>query len=199
MFDMFDGFRWFGLILSDLSGKDATQLCEMANLGLPVPPGFCLTDYGRVATWPDAKMALSHLETFLQKGFGGRQPQPLLMTLRGGSQEVTGLGLTDDIAERMSMQENANCVWDSYRRLLTSYAQVHEPPGHIALMFYSEGTSERVCCLHFDDRHNCTTRTFFTLEKRTQLLYIIHYNSTSLRIVAVAAAGGVRSGSVALR
>eukprot|EP00435_Cladocopium_sp_Y103_P043405 s1970_g12.t1 len=102
-------------------GKDATQLCEMANLGLPVPPGFCLTD----SSWPSVKMAMSHMETFLQKGFGSLD-KPLLMSLRGsdGSQEVTGLGLTDDIAERMALQENANCVWDSYRRLLASYAQV---------------------------------------------------------------------------
>lgn len=100
-------------------GKDATQLCEMGNLGLPVPPGFCLTD----SSWPSVKMAMSHVETFLQKGFGSLD-KPLLMSLRGSSQEVIGLGLTDEIAERMALQENANCVWDSYRRLLASYAQV---------------------------------------------------------------------------
>lgn len=69
-------------------------------------------------------MAVSHVETFLQKGFGSLD-KPLLMSLRASSQEVIGLGLTDEIAERMALQENANCVWDSYRRLLASYAQVH--------------------------------------------------------------------------
>ena len=70
---------------------------------------------------------MSHVETFLQKGFGSLD-RPLLMSLRASSvssQEVIGLGLTDEIAERMALKENANCVWDSYRRLLASYAQVH--------------------------------------------------------------------------
>ena len=100
-------------------GKDASQLCEMANLGLPVPPGFCLTN----ASFANAKMALSQVEAFLQQGFGSLE-KPLLLSLRGGSREVSGLGLTDEIAERMALQENANCVWDSYRRLLQSYAQI---------------------------------------------------------------------------
>ena len=73
-------------------------------------------------------MALSQVEAFLQQGFGSLE-KPLLLSLRGGSREVSGLGLTDEIAERMALQENANCVWDSYRRLLQSYAQavVGEP------------------------------------------------------------------------
>lgn len=103
---------------SPFRGKDASQLCEMANLGLPVPPGFCLTN----ASFANAKMALSQVEAFLQQGFGSLE-KPLLLSLRGGSREVSGLGLTDEIAERMALQENANCVWDSYRRLLQSYAQ----------------------------------------------------------------------------
>lgn len=86
-------------------------------------------------------MAMSHVETFLQKGFGSLD-KPLLMSLRGSSQEVIGLGLTDGIAERMALQENANCVWDSYRRLLASYAQVHLTLHHIFFMkYFRNGTT----------------------------------------------------------
>ena len=40
------------------------------------------------------------------------------------SREVSSIGLSDEIAQHLAAHQNPNCVWDSYRRLIVSYAQV---------------------------------------------------------------------------
>ncbi|CAK9007990.1 Pyruvate, partial [Durusdinium trenchii] len=96
-------------------GPAGAGLLEMAALGLPVPRGFCLTDG---AQWGEAKMALRQLEALHQHTSRG----PLLLSLRNGQTEISNLGLTDEIALQLAT-ENANCAWDSYRRLVVSYAK----------------------------------------------------------------------------
>ncbi|CAE7500237.1 PPDK1 [Symbiodinium pilosum] len=102
-------------------GWQAAQLCEMANLGLPVPPGFCLKPGPE--PWSSAKMALNQVETVMQQELGNREA-PLLLSVRNSDCEVSSIGLSDEIAEQLASRQNPNCVWDSYRRLIVSYAQV---------------------------------------------------------------------------
>ena len=49
--------------------------------------------------------------------------RPLLLSVSGTGGRVSGLGLSDKVAEIMA-QENPNCTWDSYRRFVSSYASV---------------------------------------------------------------------------
>src|SRR5581483_6245601 len=68
--------------MRDLLGGKGANLCEMARMGLPVPPGFVITTEacrqyyaaGRrlpEGLWPDVKAHLSWLEHQAGKTFGG--------------------------------------------------------------------------------------------------------------------------------
>ncbi|CAE8617219.1 unnamed protein product [Polarella glacialis] len=115
-------------------GTEAASVCEMANLGLPIVPGFCITP----ELLPDGQFkelqsklgrALSELEQTTAKQFGA-QANPLLLTVRSssmqapapGTSEVSNIGLNDAIAKTWSLSESPHLVWDSYRRLIVSYA-----------------------------------------------------------------------------
>jgi len=105
-------------------GWQAAQLCELANLGLPVPPGFCLKAGPEPwELWPWAKAALNQVEAAMQQEFANPDA-PLLLSVRNAQQEVSSIGLSDEIAQHLAARQNPNCVWDSYRRLIVSYAQV---------------------------------------------------------------------------
>jgi len=105
-------------------GWQAAQLCELANLGLPVPPGFCLKAGPEPwELWSCAKTALNQVEAAMQQEFGNPNA-PLLLSVRNAQQEVSSIGLSDEIAQHLAARQNPNCVWDSYRRLIVSYAQV---------------------------------------------------------------------------
>ena len=75
--------------MRDILGGKGAGLAEMANLGLPVPPGFTLSAklciaYVEQGTFPPALRGevdrhLKHLERVTEKGFGDAQ-NPLLVT-----------------------------------------------------------------------------------------------------------------------
>src|SRR5256886_2869905 len=80
--------------MRDILGGKGAGLAEMANLGLPVPPGFtisaklCIT-YVAQGTFPPALRAevdrhLKHLERVTKKGFGDPK-NPLLVSVRSGA------------------------------------------------------------------------------------------------------------------
>src|SRR5205823_1393932 len=80
--------------IRDILGGKGAGLAEMANLGLPVPPGFtisaklCIT-YLDEGTFPPALRAevdrhLKHLEKVTGKGFGDAR-NPLLVSVRSGA------------------------------------------------------------------------------------------------------------------
>src|SRR3970282_2745507 len=76
--------------MRDLLGGKGANLCEMASLGLPVPPGFVITtatckayyeNGGRVpdGLWADVGDHLREVEQAIGKGFGDAQ-NPLLVS-----------------------------------------------------------------------------------------------------------------------
>ncbi|MGB6920506.1 MAG: PEP/pyruvate-binding domain-containing protein, partial [Methylovirgula sp.] len=78
-----------------LGGKGA-NLAEMANLGMPVPPGFTITTevcayfYANDNRYPDmltaqVKAALDHVGALAGRRFSDAE-QPLLVSVRSGSQ-----------------------------------------------------------------------------------------------------------------
>ncbi len=125
-----------------LGGKGA-NLAEMANLGLPVPPGFtintevCAYFFANGNLYPDAlaaqvKAALDHLGALTGRRFGDAR-QPLLVSVRSGSQAsmpgmmdtVLNLGLNDATVEGLAhAASDRRFAYDSYRRFIQMYSDV---------------------------------------------------------------------------
>ena len=99
--------------LRDLLGGKGANLAEMANLGLPVPPGFtlptsvCTYFYAHDKTYPkelkaQVEKALDHVGKLTGKSFGDSK-NPLLVSVRSGGRAsmpgmmdtVLNLGLND--------------------------------------------------------------------------------------------------------
>ncbi|MBK2404496.1 pyruvate, phosphate dikinase [Erysipelothrix sp. strain 2 (EsS2-7-Brazil)] len=123
-----------------LGGKGA-NLCEMTNLGLPVPQGFVIStdaclhyyekDHAIAQNILDEIFAnLSQLEALTGKTFGGTE-KPLLVSVRSGARvsmpgmmdTVLNLGLNDEVVEALA-KDNEKMAYDSYRRLIQMYADV---------------------------------------------------------------------------
>src|SRR5207244_10881287 len=105
--------------MRDILGGKGAGLAEMANLGLPVPPGFTISAklciaYVEQGTFPPALRAevdrhLKHLERVTKKGFGDAK-KPLLVSVRSGAavsmpgmmETILNLGLNDQKIGRAS-------------------------------------------------------------------------------------------------
>jgi pyruvate, orthophosphate dikinase len=129
--------------LRDLLGGKGANLAEMANLGLPVPPGFtiptsvCTYFYAHDKTYPrelkaQVEKALDHVGKLTGKGFGDAK-NPLLVSVRSGGRAsmpgmmdtVLNLGLNDKTVEALAeMSGDRRFAYDSYRRFITMYSDV---------------------------------------------------------------------------
>ena len=106
--------------LRDLLGGKGANLAEMANLGLPVPPGFtiptsvCTYFYAHGKTYPkelkaQVERALDHVGKLTGKSFGDSK-NPLLVSVRSGGRAsmpgmmdtVLNLGLNDKTVEALA-------------------------------------------------------------------------------------------------
>jgi len=128
--------------MRDILGGKGAGLAEMANLGLPVPPGFtisaklCIT-YLEQGTFPAALRAevdrhLKHLERITKKGFGDAK-NPLLVSVRSGAavsmpgmmETILNLGLNDQTVQGLiAGSKNPRFAYDSYRRFVQMYGDV---------------------------------------------------------------------------
>jgi pyruvate, orthophosphate dikinase len=129
--------------LRDLLGGKGANLAEMANLGLPVPPGFtiptsvCTYFYAHDKTYPKelkalVEKALDHVGKITGKVFGDAH-NPLLVSVRSGGRAsmpgmmdtVLNLGLNDQTVEALAeMSGDRRFAYDSYRRFITMYSDV---------------------------------------------------------------------------
>ena len=125
-----------------LGGKGA-NLAEMANLGLPVPPGFTITTelctayYKNARDYPrgldrEVKAALAWVEKVVGAPFGDRD-NPLLVSVRSGARAsmpgmmdtVLNLGLNDETVAGLAKRSgDARFAYDSYRRFIQMYSDV---------------------------------------------------------------------------
>ncbi|MBV9532967.1 MAG: pyruvate, phosphate dikinase, partial [Bradyrhizobium sp.] len=125
-----------------LGGKGA-NLAEMANLGLPVPPGFtiptsvCTYFYDHDKTYPkdlkaQVEKALEYVGKLSGKSFGDPK-NPLLVSVRSGARAsmpgmmdtVLNPGLNDEAVEALAdMSGDRRFAYDSYRRFITMYSDV---------------------------------------------------------------------------
>src|SRR5579859_6062494 len=128
--------------MRDVLGGKGAGLAEMANLGLPVPPGFTISAklciaYVAEGTFPPALRAevdrhLKHLERVTKKGFGDPK-NPLLVSVRSGAavsmpgmmETILNLGLNDQTVEGLiAGSKNPRFAYDSYRRFVQMYGDV---------------------------------------------------------------------------
>src|SRR3954465_8784851 len=129
--------------MKDLLGGKGANLAEMANLGLPVPPGFTITTavcthyYANAQKYPrelekQIDAGLAHIARVTGRRFGDRA-NPLLLSVRSGARAsmpgmmdtVLNLGLNDaTVAGLARKTNNARFPWDQYGRFVMMFATV---------------------------------------------------------------------------
>jgi pyruvate,orthophosphate dikinase len=135
--------------MRDVLGGKGAGLAEMANLGLPVPPGFTITTsvctyyYQNGRSYPaklreEVDAALAWVGRVVGKTFGDRD-NPLLVSVRSGARAsmpgmmdtVLNLGLNDETVEALAKSSrDKRFAYDSYRRFITMYSDVVLSVGH---------------------------------------------------------------------
>ena len=124
-------------------GFKAYNLARMATVGMPVPAAFVLSTafcrdyYAAKGALPEGfrdllRGNLRELERLSGLSFGGER-RPLLVSVRSGAavsmpgmlDTVLNVGLNDaTVAGLVRMTGNPRLAWDSYRRLIQSFAEV---------------------------------------------------------------------------
>ncbi|MBW2710213.1 MAG: pyruvate, phosphate dikinase, partial [Deltaproteobacteria bacterium] len=126
-----------------LGGKGA-NLCEMTQIGLPVPPGFVITteacldhlEQKKSGLNPELsdqiRVAMEALEKETGKKFGDPQ-NPLLVSVRSGAamsmpgmmDTILNLGLNEASVKGMiNISKNERFVYDLYRRLIQLFGNI---------------------------------------------------------------------------
>src|SRR5215470_5993529 len=129
--------------MRNLLGGKGAGLAEMANLGLPVPPGFTITTevcthyYANGNTYPkeletQVERALTEVGRLTGRTFGD-ESNPLLVSVRSGARAsmpgmmdtVLNLGLNDETVVSLAEKSgDRRFAYDSYRRFITMYSDV---------------------------------------------------------------------------
>ncbi|MCE9523425.1 MAG: pyruvate, phosphate dikinase, partial [Alphaproteobacteria bacterium] len=129
--------------MKELLGGKGANLAEMANLALPVPPGFTITTEvcthftANNRSYPadlksQVEAALDHIGATVGRKFGDPK-NPLLVSVRSGARAsmpgmmdtVLNLGLNDETAKALAVQSgNERFAYDSYRRFISMYGDV---------------------------------------------------------------------------
>src|SRR5450432_3616695 len=129
--------------LKNLLGGKGANLAEMANIGLPVPPGFTITtevctefyDNGKKlpkALDADIRSMVARMEKLVGAKFGD-PTTPLLVSVRSGARAsmpgmmdtILNLGLNDvTVAGLAKKSGNERFAFDSYRRFVQMYGDV---------------------------------------------------------------------------
>ncbi len=128
--------------MRDLLGGKGANLCEMYNMGLPIPPFFIATTEGCIYYMRHKKMppgiekqveqGLSFIKKQLGKTYGD-PASPLLLSVRSGGKfsmpgmmdTVLNLGLNKKILSGLIKKTgNERYARDCYRRLLQMYGEV---------------------------------------------------------------------------
>jgi pyruvate,orthophosphate dikinase len=130
--------------MRNLLGGKGANLAEMANLGVPVPPGFtittevCMYSFQNKGAYPEGlkqnvQAAIEKIERLMGKKFGDPD-NPLLISVRSGARRsmpgmmetVLNIGLTEKTIPGLVRQSGGNerFVYDAYRRLIMMYCDV---------------------------------------------------------------------------
>lgn len=134
--------------MKELLGGKGANLCEMARIGLNVPPGFTITTEECFATvqaggkiqddlWSEVLAALAATEAAAGKKYGAAVADPLLLSVRSGAalsmpgmmDTVLNMGLNDAVVAAMeagAAGDPARLRWarDCHRRFIDMYGNV---------------------------------------------------------------------------
>jgi pyruvate,orthophosphate dikinase len=136
-------FREGSKEMKSLLGGKGSNLAEMSNIGLPVPPGFtisteaCIRFYDEgEKLWPELLdeiyLHLAEVEKTLGKRFSD-QKNPLLVSVRSGAvfsmpgmmDTILNLGLNDDAVKGLvASTDNERFAYDSYRRFIQMFSDI---------------------------------------------------------------------------
>jgi len=125
-----------------LGGKGA-GLCQMTQIGLPVPPGFVITTEQCKKYYENNKQLptevaeglashIAYIEQKTGKKFGDPS-NPLLVSVRSGAamsmpgmmDTILNLGLNDStVLGLAALTHNERFAWDSYRRFLSLFGKI---------------------------------------------------------------------------
>ena len=129
--------------MKELLGGKGANLAEMANLGLPVPPGLTITTevchayYDNKREIPEEVIkqvdkAIEQIGKDVGAKFGDHK-HPLLVSVRSGApvsmpgmmDTVLNLGLNDETVEGLAKKaDDKRFAYDSYRRFIQMYSNV---------------------------------------------------------------------------
>jgi len=129
--------------MKNLLGGKGSNLAEMANMGIPVPPGFtistqaCIEFYENNKKYPQGMMEqlkdnLKKLESVMGKKLGDPN-DPLLVSVRSGARvsmpgmmdTVLNLGLNDSAVKGLAEKSgNERFAYDAYRRFCQMFGDV---------------------------------------------------------------------------
>ena len=164
--------------MRNLLGGKGANLAEMANIGLPVPPGFTITTevctayYDNNQAYPaelagQVTAALGLIEQAVGLKFGDAD-KPLLVSVRSGARvsmpgmmdTVLNLGLNDTTVQGLvAASGDARFAWDSYRRFIQMYGSVvldvdhHKFEEIIETMKHDRGVTEDTALTAEDWQH----------------------------------------------
>ncbi len=129
--------------MRNLLGGKGANLCEMYNLGMPVPQGFSISTEACTRYYQDGKTiakdildqiyeALRLTEKTVGKTFGDNN-DPFLVSVRSGARvsmpgmmdTILNLGLNDVAVEGLArLTKNPRFAYDSYRRFIQMFSDV---------------------------------------------------------------------------
>jgi pyruvate,orthophosphate dikinase len=129
--------------MKNLLGGKGANLCEMTNLGMPVPQGFTISTEACTKYYDDGKKIsdeilneiyenLATMENICGKKFGD-PTNPLLVSVRSGARAsmpgmmdtILNLGLNDAVVEGVKkLTGNERFAYDSYRRFIQMFSDV---------------------------------------------------------------------------
>jgi pyruvate,orthophosphate dikinase len=135
-------FEEGGAHMGDLLGGKGSNLAEMSNIGLPVPPGFTVTTDACRTYLKNQRRLTDEIHGQIKAGIEqlarktGRQfadpHNPLLVSVRSGAKfsmpgmmdTILNLGLNDDTVAALAHRTDPRFAWDAYRRFIQMYATV---------------------------------------------------------------------------
>ena len=128
--------------MRNLLGGKGSHLAEMANLGIPVPPGFTITTevcteyYNNQKNYPEGvdeqvRQMVARLEDEIGFKFGSNK-EPLLLSVRSGARismpgmmdTVLNLGLNDETVMGLAEEADERFAYDCYRRFINMFGDV---------------------------------------------------------------------------
>ncbi len=166
--------------MRNLLGGKGANLAEMANLGVPVPPGFTITTeictefYRSGQSYPEGldrqvSAAVEAIGAAVGSRFGDAE-RPLLVSVRSGARvsmpgmmdTVLNLGLNDETVEGLARRSgDRRFAYDSYRRFIQMYSDVVLGVEHRAFEDILE---------EFKDAENVVLDTELTAENWTDII-----------------------------